>query len=245
MGVSTKQGATGDDAIKDKCVELDKANKDERQKFVDEKTNKQNKQGLNQEESSALDKADRGGMTYSSASSTCSEPATDCMTQSSNGLANAHINEDLDGGTSEQKMGLNKDIRADKSDKFADEKKKAGVLCGGSHVHPGAGYGAHAEAKIVNNLSNAGGSMSGCSMVLNIDWRRNLSGGGVQNSGMPCTTCYKMLCHAASPAPDGCDIEIVLCGKENEPVRFDSSACPDGYEELSRAVDGRYPPGRV
>jgi hypothetical protein len=241
-GIAPKKGSTGTDSISDKCKQLDDANKEERKKFVDKMEDKQAKQGLNQDESAALDKAKRGGMTYSSASSTCGEGA-ETMTQSSSGLANAQITNGGEGGTSAQKMGLNKDIRESDAEEHDEAKEEAGVLCDKSYVHPGGGKGAHAEPKIINNLTNSGGAgMSGCGMVLNIDWRRNLPGGGVQQSGMPCASCYKMLCHAAKE----CEIDITLCGKNNEPVKFDKNGCDsdEGYENLCMDVDGGPAPGR-
>jgi len=234
-GAAPKGG--GSTQFKEKnCKELKKKNEEERQKYIDKKkeTGRQSRE---------LTKASTGGMTYSSAQSTCGGGAS-AMTQSSSGLANEQITEDLKGGTSAQKMGLSEEIRNNPGN---DTKKKAaGTLCNGSYVHPGGGYGAHAEAKIFNNLSNqqGGGSMQGCSVLLNIDWRRNTPDGGVSPSGMPCSTCHAMLCHAAKK----CGVEIFICDKKGKPTKLsEQEDCDefDGYEKLCERVDGGSTPGRL
>jgi len=240
-GGGVKGGGTATGKPDPKCVELDEKNKAERKKFI-EKTRR--KKELTKQEETALAKARRGGMTFSSAESSIGG-TTSSMTQSSSGLVNDQITKDLSGGTSEQKMGLNQKTRNSTAKKHDAKKKKAGVLCDGSHVHPGGGKGAHGECKIFNNLTNEVGaaSMRGGSVLLNIDWRRNTPNGGVQNSGMPCEDCYAMLCHAVCE----CEIEIMICDKNNKPTPLTEENCQDeydGYSDLCTRVDGGPKPGR-
>jgi hypothetical protein len=51
-----------------------------------------------------------------------------------------------------------------------------------------------------------------------------------------------MLCHAKDP----CKINIMICDQNNQPTPLSDSDCAgdDGYEDLSRRVDGGFPPGR-
>ena len=237
--VSTKLGNMTPAEAATKCEELDEKNKEERKKFIDKKEKKKKKKGLNQEEQTALDKAKRGGMTFSSAAVS---PGGGMSTQCSSGLVNSQITNAGPGGTSDQKQGLNKKTRKSKAKRHEAKKKKAGVLCNGDYVHPGGGKGAHGEAKIVNNMTNeVGGAMRGSTVVMNIDWRRNVEG-GVSQSGMPCEDCYAMLCHAARE----CDIKIVLCNAKNEPTELSKENCDDddGYRDLTKRVDGGSRPGR-
>jgi hypothetical protein len=182
-------------------------------------------------------------MTYSSSQSTCGGQTT-TSTQSSSGLANESITTGGSGGTSAQMVGQRKQVRESEAKRYDARKKRAGTLCDGSYVHPGGGKGAHGEAKIMNNLTNSAGpdNMGGCSVLLNIDWRRNRPRGAVSESGMPCGHCTAMLCYASQV----CKIEILICDKDQQPTKLSDSDCSakGGYEKLSRRVDGRYPPGR-
>jgi hypothetical protein len=222
------------------CEKLGKKNEEERDKVADELDSQDS---LNQEEQKTLDKAEGTGMTISSATSQVpGAPGT--FSASSSGCAQAcNPNGLVPGGTSEQKMGLNAETRASTDPKHADAKEKAGVLCDKSHVHPGGGAGAHAEAKIVNQMTNNGGAaaMRGGAMLLNIDWRFKREG-KQKRSGMPCKHCYAMLCHAAK----ACDIQIFICDKDGKPQELSKDDCSkDGsYENLSKRVDGGPKPGR-
>ena len=113
-----------------------------------------------------------------------------------------------------------------------------------SHVHPGGGAGGHAEAKIMNHMSGIPGSaMRGGSMLFNIDWRFKSPSGTPKQSGMPCTHCHKMMCHAAAE----CDIQIFICDKKGEPQQLTKDDCdgtPEARERLSMKIDGNPTPGR-
>ncbi|UXH80655.1 hypothetical protein [Roseateles amylovorans] len=183
------------------------------------------------------------GMTYSSAYSTI-PGASGVRTFSSNKLSDTYIDKTARGGTAAQRRGLNKAIREDTSSTHAAAKKKAGALCN-EYVHPGGGKGAHAECKIFNQLSNmmkSGAKLQGGSVLLNIDWRSNGSG-GPQYSGMPCPDCYAMLCNAANQ----CDIQILICNFMNQPVALHKADCnrQGGYRRLAKMVDGRATNGRM
>ena len=147
----------------------------------------------------------------------------------------------VEGGTGSQKVGCNKKIRSSNDPKHDEAKKNAGVLCAGSHVHPGGGAGAHAEAKIINELS-ADSAMRGGSMLFNIDWRKKKNGKEVR-SGMPCTHCHKMPCHASKE----CEIQIFMCDKDGTPQPLTDDDCdgsPEAREDLSMKIDGSPTPGR-
>lgn len=197
---------------KSACEELDKKNKDEREKAV---------QGLKQESAkpghsatrqkelkSALSKAEGGGMTFSSAQVNVGVGGGNSLSGVATGCSNAKARECtsgslVDGGTSDMKNG------------------KEGTLCGDpAYQHPPGGAGAHGEAKIFNELTQrakaAGGSLQGGSVLLNIDWRYKQPDGHVYESGMPCRLCYRMMCHAAQK----CGIEIHICDKDNKPQPF-------------------------
>jgi hypothetical protein len=221
------------------CADLDKKNKEERQKVSDDLKDGSD---LSKEEQTTLNKAESTGMTVSSAHSTV-PGAEGLFTGCSSGHAQTcNPNGMVGGGTSEQKCGLNAETRASSDPKHDDAKDKAGVLCDKSHVHPGGGKGAHAEAKIVNHMSNIpGGAMKGGSLTVSIDWRFKTKAGPKQ-SGMPCSACYAMLCKAASE----CDIQIFICDKDNNPQPLSKENCADedGYDNLCQRVDGNATPGR-
>jgi|SRR5262245_40037845 len=224
----------------EECAKLDQKNKEEREKVTEEL---KSQDSLNQQEQATLDKAEGTGMTISSATSQV-PGAEGTFSASSSGCAQAcNPNGLVEGGTSEQKMGLNAETRASDSPDHDDAKDKAGVLCDKSHVHPGGGAGAHAEPKIVNQMCNdfPASPMRGGSMLFNIDWRFKREGKPKQ-SGMPCKHCYKMMCHAATE----CDIQIFICDKDGKPQPLSKDDCKseDGYENLSRRVDGNPKPGR-
>ena len=222
------------------CEKLDKKNKEEREKVVEELDDGSK---LSQEKQATLDKAEGTGMTISSATSQV-PGAGGTFSASSSGCAQACNPSGLvGGGTSEQKMGLNAETRKSKAAKHDDAKEKAGVLCEKSHVHPGGGAGAHAEPKIVNQMCNdfPASPMRGGNILFNIDWRFKRSGKQKQ-SGMPCKHCYNMMCHAASE----CDIEIFICDKDGKPQPLSKDDCKseEGYSNLSMRVDGNPTPGR-
>jgi len=221
------------------CAKLDKKNEKEREKVVDEL---ENQDSLNQQEQATLEKAEGTGMTISSATSQV-PGAQGTFSASSSGCAQAsNPNGLVSGGTSEQKMGCSSDVRNSNAAKHDKAKEQAGVLCDKSYVHPGGGKGAHAEAKIANHMSEIPGSaMQGGSMLLNIDWRFKRKSGPKQ-SGMPCGSCYAMLCHAQKE----CNIQIFICDKDNNPQPLSNGDCEeeDAYEDLCMRVDGNPVPGR-
>lgn len=225
----------------DDCAALDSANKKARDELTKDLESKQKVSGLNEEEQKVLNKARGTGMTFSSASSKVAD-AGGSYTACSSGMARAKIPDLVgEGGTGPQKMGLNKTIRESDDHEHDAAKDAAGVLCDKSHVHPGGGAGAHAEPKIVNDVTNLVGAdnMRGGSMLFSIDWRSAKYG----QSGMPCEHCFKMLCHAAKE----CDIRIFICSHDKQPVELSKNDCSSdtAYEKLCERVDGGPNPGRV
>lgn len=241
MPVSVKTGTVAPpDLGLTQCEELGDANETSRSELKKTLEQKESTGHLTEAETTTLKRARSTGMTFSSASSQMPN-ALGSFSGCSSGLAQEKIPDHLiEGGTSSQKMGLNKTIRASHDDEHQDAKEAAGVLCDKSHVHPGGGAGAHAEPKIINHLTNAVGadSMRGGSLLFNIDWRSNNYG----QSGMPCHHCFKMLCHAAKE----CDIRIFICSHDNQAVELSKDDCEDkaAYEDLCTRVDGRAIPGR-
>lgn len=222
------------------CEELGALNQEARTGVVNSLKQKQTASGLNDAETATLAKASGTGMTFSSAASSITG-GEGALSGCSNALARSQVpGIVIHGGTSAQQGGLSLAIRLSHDEDHDDAKEAAGVLCGKSHVHPGGGFGAHAEPKIINHLTNLVGAdnMRGGSLLFNIDWRSARYG----RSGMPCPHCFKMLCHAASE----CDIRIFVCSEHNEPVEISSSDCkePDAYEDLCQSVDGDVVPGR-
>jgi hypothetical protein len=219
------------------CAEMDNANKKARAAIIKKLEKKKRK---TKEDKAALKKAKGKGMTVGSVNSTV-PGAVGSATTSSSGTANALIgNGGCGGGSSEQKQGLNKKTRESKAKKHQKKKEKAGVLCGGSHLHPGGGAGAHSEAKSINCLSNTGSAMTGGSITFKINWRSGKLAQGTE-SGMPCQHCFAMMCHAAKE----CEIKIFICSKDNkkEEVTEEDCKAEDGYENLSLRVDGNPSPG--
>ena len=173
-------GSPGKPPPDPKCEKLDEKNKEERKKVED---SLKSEDSLNQREQETLDKAESTGMTVSSAES--SVPGAEGVFSgcSSGGAQEYNPAGLVEGGTSEQKLGANAETRND-PDKLGEAKEKAGVMCDKSHVHPGGGAGAHAEAKIMNHMSGMPGSaMQGGSMLFSIDWRFKREGG---NSSRGC-----------------------------------------------------------
>ena len=227
---------------KKECKKLGNKNEKERDKVTEEL---EDRSSLNKEEQKTLDKAQGTGMTISSAKSQV-PGAEGTFSASSSGCAQACNPSGLvSGGCKEQKMGLNKKTRESDDPKHNEVKEKAGVLCDKSHVNPGGGAGAHAEVKIVNDMSKEfpESLMRGGSMLFNIDWRFNRKSGPKQ-SGMPCKHCFRMMCHAAVI----CEIQIFICDKDNKPQPLTKEDCTkdeeDGYEDLCMRVDGNPEPGR-
>lgn len=234
------QGGSGAGFADAECGKLGKKNETEREKVTEEL---EDKSSLNKQEQATLDKAQGTGMTISSANSQV-PGAQGTISASSSGCAQAcNPNGLASGGTGPQKVGCNKKVRASNDPKHDEAKKNAGVLCDKSHVHPGGGAGAHAEAKIINELS-ADSAMRGGSMLFNIDWRfKNRTTGKPMQSGMPCTHCHAMMCHAAKE----CDIKIFICDKDGKPQQLTEEDCdgsPEAHEGLSMKIDGNLTPGR-
>lgn len=235
----TPTPATGDPApdeeIKTDCQKLDEKNKKERATVV-EKLKAEDE--LNKLERETLDKAESTRMTFSSALSMV-PGAKGVFTACSSGCAQTFNPSGIGaGGTGDQKMGKNKEARANPTDEI---KEKSGVLCDKRHIHPGGGKGGHAEAKIINDMTNLPGSnMRGGSVLLSIDWRFNSSSKTADTSGMPCATCHAMLCKAAKE----CEIEIFICDEAGEKQPLGDCDADDAYEKLCWRVDKNPSPGR-
>lgn len=224
--------------VQSNCEQLDKKNEENREK-VKEKLEAMDK--TTKEQALTLEKAKEGGMTFSSISAQL-PAATQTLSAASSGTAQtSHPDGLVVGGTSEQMMGGN---RADREANIPELKEKAGILCD-QYVHPGGGKGAHAEPKLFNELTNSLGesAMRGGTVLLNIDWRF-FRGGKVQRSGMPCRSCYTMLCHAAQE----CDMDVYICDKDGQaqPLSENKDDCQseDGWRKLCKRVDGNLKPGR-
>lgn len=196
------------DISQSKCEELDKKNKQERRKAI---SGMEGSESESAALSDALSKAEGGGMTFSSASISVRIGGGKGISGVASGCSNAKAKECtsgslVEGGTSEMKSG--------------DQK----VLCPeAGYKHAAGGSGAHAEAKIINQMTEmankANGSLQRGSVLLNVDWRYKQPDGNVYESGMPCKACYRMMCAAKK-----CGIEIFLCDANNEPQPLD----PDG-----------------
>ena len=195
------------DFDEDQCRELHKRNAEERRKAT-RALRRESDSRDSKAVDSARDKAEGGGMTFSSAKvavgmskgGNISGVATGC----SSGKAAEYTSGSLvDGG--------NKDMRS------GQER----VLCGYQHAEGGSG--SHGESKILNEMTEMakkkGSQLAGGSILFNVNWRYNASDGSVFESGMPCRLCYRAMCAAAD-----CGIEIHLCDKNNQPQPFD----PDG-----------------
>jgi len=230
-GVGPKKGGTGPPADPT-CKKLDQKNARARARIIRQLKKKKTKAARE-----ARKKAEKTGMTVSSAESTV-PGANGSFTASSSGVANVQIpNNTATDSTSAQSMGMNAKDRASKAKKHEDAKEAAGVLCDKRHVHPGGGKGAHAECKIVNKMTNKGGAMRGGKMVLSIDWRSRTYG----ESGMPCSSCFAMLCKAAQE----CDIKVFICDHQQQQQPMDQNCDEPGkYEDLCERVDGGPTPGR-
>ncbi len=215
-------GQPGTPPTEKDCEKLDEKNKEERKKVTEEL---KDENSLNKEEQKTLDKAQGTGMTVSSVNSQV-PGAEGIFSGCSSGCAQTFNPSGLvSGGTSEQKMG------------------GAGTLCDDSYTHCAGGSGAHAEAKIVNHMSELpGSSMRGGSMLFNIDWRFK-RGGEAHQSGMPCTQCHKMMCHAMKE----CEIKIFICDKDGKPQPLTEEDCKgddQARENLCMKIDGNSRPGR-
>lgn len=246
--VNPKGGTVADDKVPD-CQDLEKKNLDERKNFIKKMKGERSRaqkadRKFPENKSRALALAEGTGMTYSSAMSTIPN-AGGVATQSSSGLANKYITTGGKGGTGAQKVGLNEETRNSSSNQHTKAKRNAGTLCNFRRVHPGGGYGAHAECKIFNDLTNkVKGELRGGSVLLSIDWRpKNRETGATEFHGTPCSTCYEMLCEAANE----CDIEILICDHQNKAQPMSRSDCkkPDGYRKLVKLINGRAKGGRL
>jgi hypothetical protein len=234
MPVSVKTGDVGPASMGlDDCAKLDSANENARDELIENlsvkyETNRgKNPDGklLLEPEYKVLDQATTTGMTFSSAAVNI-DNTRNSYTACSSGMAREKVPGVVcGGGTSAQMNG------------HGDE---PGVLCDKSYTHSRGGFGAHAEAKIVNEATGVVGpeKMKGGSMLFSIDWRSAEYG----NSGMPCPLCFKMLCHAAKE----CDIRIFICSHDNKHVVLSKDDCEEdtAYKKLCRAVDGGDRPGR-
>jgi hypothetical protein len=225
-----------------RCAELDSANQEARSEIV-KKLESVPPPERTQEQVSVLAKAKTVGMALGSALTKVPAMAQAAVaTACSSKLGNTCIpNNQVDGGTKEQRMGQKKAVREDAEKKEA-AKEDSGVLCDKSYVHPGGGKGAHAECKIVNSATNSVGApfMRGGTITLSIDWRSSTFDQG-STSGMPCPDCHRMLCHAAKV----CEMKIYICDRDNQP-RLIHEDCdePGSYEDLCERVDGNPTPGR-
>jgi hypothetical protein len=221
--ISVEQGAPKPPDLEKGCEELKQRNEDARKKVIKKLERKKNP---TEAEKDTLHKAKNGGMTFSSAQISVNagggQVASGTVTASSSAKANECIPGGIStGGDSAQKTGLSSKVRKSSAKKHDDKKRAAGTLCDKSYVHPGGGAGAHAEAKIFNELTNkTKGALRGGSVLLNIDWRYDYDG-KTRRSGMPCRHCFAMLCHAATE----CKIAIFLCDKDGKPTPLDEEDC--------------------
>jgi hypothetical protein len=216
-------GVAPPDYSKSDCKELDKRNEKERDKATEglmgESENPDNSPSKQKAVDNALEKAEGGGMTVSSAKvnvgissgGSINGVATGCSSQKAQQCTSGSM---VEGGTPQMRSG------------------KERILCGHQHVEGGAG--AHGEAKILNEMTSlakgAGGQLAGGSVLFNVNWRYNQPDGNVYESGMPCRLCYRAMCAAAD-----CGIEIMLCDKDNNPQPFDpDEKCKDEAKEDPR-----------
>jgi hypothetical protein len=240
-------GGVAPPGFENECGKLEIRNEGERKRTIDiiEKRKRRQSGYLSEELQKTLDKAKGTGMTFSSALSSIPGAGGTFCASSSGPAQECNPSGLTPGGTSEQKVGCNKETRESDDSKHDAAKEKAGVLCDKSHVHPGGGKGGHAEPKIFNDLTNKAGAaaMRGGTVVLNIDWRFKQPDGRADQSGMPCPTCYAMLCKAAKE----CDIVILICAEDKEPTPISKDDCADdgSYRALCTKVDGAPTPGRA
>jgi hypothetical protein len=236
--LSVKAGSPKAPSIdKDSCTELKAQNETQRSKSeqgLKKALKNPKKLSATERESlkDALQKVRGGGATFSSAkvnvNTSCGGKLTGQPTASSSGKAQEKNPAMVSGGTPDMKTG------------------KEAVMCKPpTFKHPEGGAGGHGEAKIFNemteriNKQKPGCSMSGGSVLLNIDWRYTLPSTGktAYRSGMPCRTCFKMLCHAATR----CKIEIFICDEQNQPQSI-ADHCKNkkkGYLDLDRKIDNK------
>jgi hypothetical protein len=238
--IQVKTGSPAPPAFdKTDCDELGDKNVEERDKLDKNTARKAEYRKLTKADAAAQRKAQTTGMTFSSAKVNVGIAGGGSLSGTPTGCSSAKAFQRspggvVKGGTSDMKQG------------------KEGVLCGmPKYKHTAGGFGAHAEAKIVNDLTemaqkSGSGTLQGGSMLLNIDWRFKRDN-APQGSGMPCEFCFEMLCHAAKK----CEIDIYICDAEGNPQKFpkdcdqkDKDPANDPYEKLSRQVDGGFPPGR-
>ncbi len=209
--VGAKGGSPAPPPPDPECEQLKKANEaarakatKEMEKASDDDLSPSAKASLTE----ALEKAKKGGMTFSSAKISINtgngRSMRRTMTASSSGKA-AEKHGGL-AGNAESQSGMRAGNEA--------------VMCEPpKYKHESSnGYGSHAEAKIANEITelakSRGGVAPGGKMLLNIDWRYDLkSTKSTHQSGMPCRHCFKLLCHAAS----NCGIEVMICDKDGQP----------------------------
>ena len=244
-GIGPNQGSPGPPFQSGDCEGLDDKNQAAREEVRDKLDQKSQGPGLNQEEFKTLTKADSTGMTFSSANSQV-PGASGIFTGCSSGCAQACAPNSVgSGGPSEMKVGTASKVRNGDEAGRAAAREAAGSLCDKSHLNPGGGFGAHAETKIMNQMTQDFGAaaMRGGQMLFSIDWRFSREG-QEKRSGMPCKHCYAMLCHAAKV----CDIKIFICDAKNQPQELSKEKnCDDedGYANLSKSIDGNIKPGRA
>jgi hypothetical protein len=234
--VGVEQGSPKPDKFsKSECEELQAQNETQRRNSetgLQEALKKDPKKTERESLKDALEKVKGGGATFSSAKvnvgTTCGDRLSGQPTASSSGKAQEKNGAMVAGGTSDMKTG------------------NEGVMCKPpTFKHPQGGAGAHGEAKIFNEMTDRinkqkpGCSMSGGSVLLNIDWRYVLPSTGktTYRSGMPCRTCFKMLCHAAMR----CKIAVFICDEKNEPQSI-AEHCKNkkkGYLDLDRKIDNK------
>lgn len=195
------------------CEELGERNRAQREKVARSVKDQLDRGGLTRakrKQLNALLKLVRdGGMTFSSAA---------INVRTGNGKAIGGV---ASGSSSAKARERAKNDLVEGGDGKAKTGGK-GILCGTpKYKHPKGGSGGHAEAKIFNQISQmadkAGGLAPGGKVVFNVNWRFKQPDGGVYESGMPCKTCYRMMCHASRK----CGIKILLCDKDNKPQEFD------------------------
>jgi hypothetical protein len=210
MSVASANAAFGETD----CKELDRKNRDQREKVGRSVQRELDRGGLTRAKRKKLNELLKlvrdGGMTFSSAA---------VNLRTGNGKAIGGI---ASGASSAKARERSKTDLVEGGDGDAKTGGK-GILCAKprKYKHPKGGSGGHAEAKIFNQVSQmadkAGGLASGGKVLFNVNWRYRQPDGGIYESGMPCRTCYRMMCHASKK----CGIKILLCDANNEPQEFD------------------------
>ncbi|QSN64241.1 hypothetical protein [Caballeronia sp. M1242] len=212
VAVALSKASQEPDSRESQCKEMAKRNEENRKnapgKLEATKQNEHRKSYVDKIDES-LDKLDGGGMTFASAFVDVGIGGGERLRGMMSACSDAKTQECLQdalvpGGTDEMRAGTQT------------------ILCeDAAYAHPGGGFGSHAEAKILNEVTSMakGRNLAGGSIMFRTDWHYDSPKGGTYSSGMPCAVCYRAMCAATD-----CGIDIYLCNAKSEPVRFN----PDG-----------------